>query len=327
MKKISIVILMSILSFNVLFSLDLSLDGLETQFESLSDSLGSAVTSNATTGLTWSDSNLESFPHFGAGIFTGAAIIPLDGFDDLIELLTPGVSLPDAVSSIGGLLLPVFGIDARIGGFVIPFDVGIKYGVVNAFELDVVTFDYQLIGADFRYALLKENLVLPGISVGVGVNRLTTDISISGLIDDQEIKDGSTTLLTMKSPDLNFGWEATVIELKAQVSKKILFITPYLGVNAAYGMTTIGGGLSTEVLDQNGDTITQSEIDSLLETAGLPSMTITGFDTTTDSTSWGAKVTGGLSFDILFVAKLDISVNYDLIAKVYGGQLGFRLQL
>lgn len=333
------VLILLTLAFTLTFSgfaqgLPVDLNDLENQLKTLSSDLSKPVASAATLGLTWSDANIGGFPHFGIGIFTGASMLPIDGFSDLLEFVDPNATLPDAVKNIPlGLPLPAAGIDARIGGFILPFDIGVKFAMFNL-PIDKVTIDYSLIGADVRYALLKENLVLPGISIGVGYSRFTSSINIAGILDDDyKLYDASTTLndngipdLILKNPDLDFGWTSDVIEAKAQISKSLIFITPYVGANLSYGITEIGGGLKTAVVDQNGDPLDQEAIDAALEEGGLSGVKPDGFTVMNSVTGMGLKVHGGLSFN-LFLAKIDINASYDVMALTVGAQVGFRIQL
>lgn len=334
MKRVLILLTLAFtLTFSSFAQTEEVIVGLKNQLKSLSEDLAAPATSAATLGLTWSDANIGGFPHFGVGIFTGAAVIPLDGFDDLLKVLDDTVEIPDAVKSLPlGLPLPAAGIDARIGGFILPFDVGVKYAAFNL-AIDKFEVDYSLIGADVRFAVIEENLVLPGISLGVGFSSLTSNIKIKDLLgnDITILAPGAGyDGLYLDDPDVEFGWTANVIEAKAQVSKSLIFITPYVGANLSYGMTTIGGGVKSSV--NNGtDTLTQEQIDTIREnaaTAGvdIPKVNADGFTTEHELTAMGLKINGGLSFN-LFLAKIDLNVSYDVMAEIAGGQIGFRIQL
>jgi len=332
MKKIIALSLITFFSITTVFSINIDLDALETQFESMGEDLGGAVTSSATTGLVWSDAYIGNFPHFGVGVFTGATIIPVKAFSDLLESISETASLPSLLTGLG-VPVPAAGIEARIGGLFLPFDIGVKYATLNDLSVADVNFNYSLIGGDIRYALVDGGLILPNISVGVGISRLTTDISIAGLLDGNYtiLKDvpGYDDLI-LTNPDLNYGWESNVIELKASISKSLIFITPYAGINAAYSMTKVGGGITTSVTN-GGTPLTQEDIDEIVEAArdngaSVPDIDADGFTTYSDSNAWNFKVNGGFSFNII-VAKIDLGINYDILNATYGGQLGFRIQL
>lgn len=332
MKRILILLTMTISFAFSGFAQEEVITQLEGQLKTLSEDLAAPATSAATIGLTWSDAHIGNFPHFGVGVFTGAAFIPLDGIKDLLKVLDNTVEIPDAVEQIPlGLPLPALGVDGRIGGFILPFDIGIKYAAFNL-DIDKFNIDYSLIGADVRYALIEENLVLPGISVGAGFSRLTSNIKIKDLLgeDITILEPGSGySGLYLEDPDVEFGWTANVIEFKAQVSKSLIFVTPYAGANFSYGMTQIGGGVKSGVTDKT-NTLTQDQIDTIRDKAALagvniPKVNADGFTTEHDLTAMGLKINGGLSFN-LFLAKIDLNVSYDVMAEIMGTQLGFRIQ-
>ena len=333
MKKLLLLLTLSIASLFVVSATNQYFTDLKKQFNKMGEDISGAVTSNATSGLVWSDAYIGNLPHFGVGVFTGVSIIPLDAFGDVLTVVDPNAAFPSELKDAVGLPLPTIGLDARIGGFIAPFDIGVKYAVISDLEFQGVTFDYSLIGADFRYAIIDGNLLLPNVSVGVGFSRLTTDISISGILGgNYEVYSGSIptpkktiTALKLKDPDLVYGWEANVIDFKAQISKGLIFITPYAGINAAYGMTSVGGGLKTALVDQDNKEITTVEAKEAISALDL-GVDLNGFEEYVDTTGWAFKVNGGFSLN-LFLAKIDIGVNYDLFAKTYGGQVGFRLQL
>lgn len=328
MKRILILLTLTLSLTFTGFAQDLDLDDFKDQLDKLSDDLSKPVASAATLGLTWSDANIGKFPHFGIGVFTGATFLPIDGFSDLVEVVDSGASLPDEVKNIPvGLPLPAAGIDARIGGFILPFDIGVKFAMFSL-PVDKVTVDYSLIGGDVRFALLEENLVLPGISLGVGFSRYSSNVLIEGIFDENyqllDAPDGLTDLY-LDNPDLEFGWTANVIEAKAQISKSLLVITPYAGANLSYGMTEIGGGLKTKVVDSSGDEVAKEEIDAVLEALDKSDVNSNGVEVMNEVTGMGLKVHGGLSFN-LFLAKIDINASYDVMAKIIGAQVGFRIQ-
>ena len=74
------------------------------------------------------------------------------------------------------LVLPNFAIEGRIGGFLLPFDIGLRGGLLPELQLDDVTIGYMNFGADVRYALLKGNLAMPSVSVGLGYYHIRKSI-------------------------------------------------------------------------------------------------------------------------------------------------------
>ena len=65
----------------------------------------------------------------------------------------------------------------------LPFDIGLKAMMLTpemTASLDAMgfSFDYSLLGGNVRYALVKQNLLLPDVSIGAGYNRLSGAISM-----------------------------------------------------------------------------------------------------------------------------------------------------
>jgi len=341
MKKIIMLMMLSIFVLGGAFAqTPVDLDSLQTTIEDLNGDLASAVPFAATLGGTWSDAYIGQilpFPHFGVGAFGGAVIIPAEGFDTVLEVISPEASIPDEVASLGGVPFPVIGGEARIGGFLFPFDLGVKYATFNA-EIGDAAIDYTMLGADVRVPILKGGLVLPKVSIGLGYNYLSTDMTIAGLLGgDFVILDTTDTskypgltadqrrTLILQDPDFNYGWESHVFEAKAQVSKGLLLFTPYAGASMSYGMSTIGGGVKTTVTDGT-NPISQDDIDTATDAAGVPSVDTSGFIAETEESGLAFKLYGGFSFNIL-VLKTDIGVSYNVLSGAYAGQLGLRVQL
>lgn len=334
MKRVFLIVLVITISVSAAFSQTADADylkNIEAAFEDMGEALAGAIPSTASSGLLWSDAYLGNFPHFGVGAFVGATLIPVDEMSEVLQTVQPSASLDSQILDYG-LPVPALGLDARIGGFLLPFDAGVKFAILNNIEAGDATVNYFILGFDARYAIIKGGAVLPKVSVGIGYTRLTTNVSFAGLLSgdieilpEQTIGVITVPALYLKNPDMEYGWESNIIEFKAQVSKGLLFITPYVGTNISYGLSSVGGGVKTSVVDGAGNPISQEEIDLATEAAGAPSVDTDGFETFTDATGWGVKVYGGTSINLLLM-KVDLSVNYDILGKTYGGQVGVRIQ-
>lgn len=314
---------------------DFDIDKLKSSLEDLNDNLSNAIPFAATLGNTWSDSYIGQFPHFGVGLFTGAVLIPVDGFNDVLKSIDSSASIPSEVSVLSGVPFPVLGGEARLGGLFLPFDVGLKFGVLNV-SIDKAKINYTMVGTDVRYPLLKGNALIPAVSVGLGYNYLSTDLSIQGLLDgDYTIIDtrGNSSLppqaqhaYILKDPDFDYGWSSHVFEAKVQASKGLLIFTPYLGLGASYGISTIGGSIATTVVDENGNKVSQDDIDKAAEAAGVSSFNTDGINVDSDLTGFAFKIYGGSSIDMLII-KLDFGAAYNIVSQDIAGQVGLRLQL
>jgi len=158
-----------------------TIDQIQTQAESLVDTLATALPFNSAIGLNWSDAYIGQLlgvpPHFGVGVSVGATTVEAAGFSDLLSSFGYTLDLPSGLAD--SLPLPAAVAEARIGGLLLPFDVGVKAGYIPASTAESIAdlagglkVDYLLAGADIRYALIKGNLLLPRLSIGVGVNYM-----------------------------------------------------------------------------------------------------------------------------------------------------------
>lgn len=264
---------------------------------SLSDFLvevNDALPDSAVVGGIWSDAYIGQLigvpPHFGVGVAAGVTRFPIAALADAVELT--GASVP-----VSELILPNFAIEGRIGGFILPFDIGFRFGMLPASVVatvtDQVSIEYINFGLDIRYALVKENLVLPDVSVGAGFYRTAGSIGYEFKASDLTTVDIPGELDTTENLGLDFS--TNVIEAKLQVSKSLLLITPYAGLAANYATSTASYTLVNETDEVSGG-------------------------------SFGARVFGGLSFN-LAIFKTDIGAMYNLTSGNWGVNLGARLQL
>lgn len=311
----------------------------------LVDTLATALPFNSTIGLNWSDAYIGQLlsipPHFGFGATVGATTVKASGLTGLLsDLGVPSITLPEALGD--KLPLPAAVAEARIGGFLLPFDVGIKAGYIPdsaAASLSEMTgglnAGYMSAGADIRFALIKQNLVMPNLIVGVGVNymkgslgkKIGTDQTFSY---DATAIDGNTYNITATAPDVGLNWESTVFDLKAQISKSLLIFTPYLGAGASYGMTKAGYAITSDVTYTDGASnpvAPQTIIDALTQ-AGIevPNLTASGISYSKSVNGFAYRVYGGLSLNIL-VLKLDVTGLYNISDGSLGGSLSARIQL
>ena len=135
---------------------------------------------------------------------------------------------------------------------------------------------------------------------------------------------------TLEDPKMSFSWQSHVIDLKAQVSKRILYvITPYVGVGASYGRSKTRGGLETGVL-LDGEKVDDATITEIKEgftavNKEAPDLTADGIFVESKVNGWALRGFGGLSINIFFI-KVDASFMYNLIDQSLGLQANLRLQ-
>jgi len=342
-KNIVIFAVILILAAVPAFSVDLS--GIQNTANKFIDAMAVSLPFNSTMGLNWSDAHIGQFlalpPHFGIGITTGFTTMEFGSLNKLLSMFN--APLP-AGFNWGGFPLPGYTIDARIGGIFIPFDIGLKFGILNIKEefwdklqiggvglSDIdFTMNYLIIGGDFRYAIVGKKKSPFKVSVGVGFNYLKGGMSlpIPGT-NNLSMNFGSSHELTFPAPSLNLLWETKSLDFKAQASFKVLVFTPYIGLGAAHAWSNAGYGLTangTIQVDGYDIDLDDSSIMGELNKLGLTGITAKGIEYYNEVTGWSFRAFGGFSVNIPFV-RFDLTGMYDFIGKNYGVTFGTRFQL
>jgi hypothetical protein len=310
----------------------------QTALTDFTGAMATALPINATTGSAWSDSFIGDFPHFGVSASLGATLIPSSALNDVLGVM--GLSLDSLGSEASSVLalgvpFPAWVVQARIGGFILPFDIGVKYGTIpeslNVFSGlgDGYVFSYTLAGLDLRYDILNEKKNFIDLSVGGGVYYLAGKIQIplDGVVNDYTFTapDSSSHTISFDTPNLYLGWESVSFDLNAQVSKQILFLTPYLGAGLTLGNPAVTSGITATNIYLDGAATDASALSNYFN--GLDTSFTNGWVTNSTLTnSVDARVYGGFSFDI-FVVHLDLNAMYSFIGQNYGGSLNLRVQL
>jgi hypothetical protein len=125
-------------------------------------------------------------------------------------------------------------------------------------------------------------------------------------------------------------WSTNVLELKAQVSKNLIFITPYLGVAASLSFGASASGEVTSSMTYDGGPLDQSKINLInayyasqgqtppdLSTLGISASAANG-------TGFDFRAFGGVSFN-LFILWLDLGGGYDFSTGAFGGSINARI--
>jgi hypothetical protein len=326
MRRKTVIIIVMVL-FASLCGYAESLARLQDDVESFANRLAQSLPFNASAGLNWSDAYIGQITddprHFGAGAMGGFTTINSDAFKHI--LCDFGLSYP-----IKQMMVPVYTVEGRIGGFGIPFDIGLKFGGLPPVKFgDTLKYHYLLTGVDFRYAVLKGGIVLPKVSVGIGVNYLFGGLTAASLPTVSFDVNGDT--LSLVKPDVTFSWQTISTEIKAQVSKSFLVITPYLGFGINYAWSRAGYAVKSPV-QYNGNTISAGDtahIKSYLKNTGAPEITSIAsnrFATTMKKHGFGIRAFGGVSAH-LSIVNFDLSLMYNFFDFNYGTTLGIRVQL
>ena len=255
--------------------------------------------------------NLLPKPHFGFGINAGVSkldLSPLASVADALGMSDSG-SLPDT------LVWPTVTADLRVGGFILPFDVGFTAmsfdsSKISSLEkaIDPAYFDFFMIGGDIRYAILKGGILRPKLSVGVGAYYTKGDFGVE--------QDGS-------SAELDF--DSTSIVLSTQASIKLLFFVPFIGGKVMFTKSNVDWKMHANWASVLNTASSGDDISKALAYGLLPSDFKGGSESSfTDHVR--PVIFGGFAFDMA-VVDLTISGSYDFISKIPSGAVSLRFAL
>ena len=313
------------------------LKSFQTGFTTFAEAVAPTLSYNATVGGAWSDAYIGGFPHLGAGIALGFTSVPLDDVKALLGTMQI-TNVPQALETLG-LPIPAMAVAAKLGGFFLPFDVGLKGMIVPEGAKSTLAaatglqVDYLLFGGNIRYALIEEGLLLPDLSIGAGYKRLSGSVRMPLGIDAQSFTfatpDSVSHTLAVTKPDLELGWTTDSFDFTVQASKSILFIEPYLGLGLSIGNSAVKGGVRS-AMTYDGAPVTDAQVEQLktdLAAAGIamPDLSATGFLFGADSAAPVFRVYGGVSLS-LFIIKLDLGATYVPQTGSLGGQVLTRIQ-
>ena len=330
MKKILTLITISLLAIGTVSAQTYDLDDVEASFEEFADGVANALPAATNLGLNWNDAYVGSFPHMGLGLTLGIVMLPIDAFEDVYNMTGNSDDFDD-FSDIG-IPLPVYTGDFRMGIplLPIPMDMGFKFGVLNSNMLEIEDFDlgYMMVGADVRWGIWEDRGLRgfrPDLSIGVGYTYLKGNITVP--IDDQTIDVSDSIIyndMNIRDTEMYFDWGSSVLDLKAQISKRILILNLSAGVGASYGWSHAGGGIRGTTVDVDGYAVDSVIIDTLSDLAGVDIDT-DGVDVTSDVSGGSFRVFGGAGLN-LWLLKIDLGLLYAVPSNTLGGSLNVRLQ-
>ncbi|MCL2128268.1 MAG: hypothetical protein FWH38_08435 [Treponema sp.] len=298
---------------------------LKKAMDEFSDNMALSLPFNSTMGLNWSDAYIKNFPHFGVGASIGYTTMNAGSLGDLLKQFD--LNMPSVLYKFGGFPVPGYTLEGRLGGLGTSFDMGFKFGYLPMKPSGLDKLDYLLIGGDVRFAVLKQNLILPNISVGMGYNYQSGGIGKTAGSDRifEYFNDGAgnSETLTLKAPEIDVDWSTSVLDFKAQISKSFLIITPYFGIGACGGWSKAGYSVTTTVTDSAGN-LDAAKL--ALKQFGIDDLSSTGFSSTANFNGWSYRAYGGLSLNFT-VFRLDITALYNFRNSNYGVTMGARVQL
>jgi hypothetical protein len=284
---------------------------------------------HAGLGLNWSDAYIGQLlsvrPHLGIGVSAGVSSGNHHSFERFMNNF--GVNVNDVSNNM--FLLPAGVIDIRLGGLVLPFDLGFKIGKIDDFKMDTGMTLYTLkrgsmmYGGDLRYALVKGGPALPKVSLGFGYTYLEGVVQTS-MNGNREFGIGGN-YITANDPALNIFWNASVLDLKLHISKTMAVFTPYLGLAASFYWADAGYELKGPLTYNGG---TWANIENDMAAAGISGIEMSQQGFSSSSTDQGAssRVYGGFSMNF-FAFRLDLTAFCAFPHFGYGASLGLRIQV
>jgi hypothetical protein len=308
-----------------------SLAAFQSGFESFAGDMAGSLAVNSTIGANWSDAYIGGFPHLGVGLTGGAAFVSSSGTKSLFDAM--GQPVPSALSKVG-VPIPAAVATLKIGIPFLPMDLGVKAGYIpQSVGKNLISggnVDYTNAGLQLRYDLVKQNLLLPNVSIGAAYNYQKGSVKAPSGIGSQNLTYGSGPSLytvTMSNPDLNLGWTSNTVDFTAQVSKKLLFVfVPYAGAGLTMGKSSVTGGLDSNITvkDSSGNPVPVSTLIAAMGSAA-PDFSNTGFSYTANESKPIFRVYGGLSFRLI-ILDIDAQAMYVPSQKALGGSITGRVQ-
>ena len=238
---------------------DFSTEGINNGMDEFGKSLLVAAPQSSVQQNVWADAYIGKFfpsrpPHFGVGFSLGGTKLDMSGLKNAASAMEKTVASVVGSSNVdfgkipSSFFLPSLSIDARIGGIILPFDVGFSFMMTNpsltgvnfsdpdsikdasqAMKFNWMGFDgsldYITLGLDVRYPIWEGNLVLPKISVGAGYVYTRGQVGVKS-------SEGST------KANLDLSYSTHVIFAEAQISKSFLLATVFAGGRALLSNTT-----------------------------------------------------------------------------------------
>lgn len=262
---------------------------------SFATTVNTAVPDAATMQNVWSDAYIGTiYPglKFGFGASLGGTLIDFTGFKTAADALTGGM-ISAITPSVAGytfdnftlpdkFLLPTASVDLRIGGVMLPFDIGISgmvtapsfksidysspeklaSSISNAWEWNLSNFNgsvsYTAFGLDLRYCLYEGNLVLPKISLGGGYYYINGSFAVNNSSSYEDTENSATYT---SNAAMGLSYKTNVYFANLQLSKSFGMFDVFLGGRAVYAKSTSDWSYSYKVSNEDGS-YTSEEADS-----------------------------------------------------------------
>lgn len=282
-------------------------DGLNDFCDVLVDVIPNSQTQQNVYAEAWIGKLFPGF-HFGAGVNAGVSALDVSSLKD--AALALGVE--DAKDINDTLVFPTITVDARLGGIILPFDIGVtamsidtsKMGAIDE-SIDPVAIDFFTVGADIRYAIFQGGFMRPKWSVGAGFYYTKGGVDV----DDDSAK-------------ASLDFKSTTFMVNTQASIKLLCLVPFIGGRALFSKTSVDWKVKADwasIIADEADDYYDGVADAL-KWGILPS----SFSGSSSGFSVYPQVFGGIGLDLLFL-NLTVSGSYDIASKIPSAAVSVRI--
>ena len=290
---------------------------LEGFSKDLIGSLPSAQAMQNQWAQAWIGSIFPGF-NFGFGLNIGVSTVSLKSL----------VSAADALEfdqfsdlPIDFLPLPTINADVRIGGVILPFDVGFsimkfdssRYNEINDM-LGGFGIDYFTMGLDVRYALLKDLPLKTKVAVNGGLYYTNTSFTYA------DTNDGMVS-------DANINFGAFTFSAGAQASAKLAFLVPYVGTRFMFSWGNLDWSLTPNWAAMLGTENSENSEASGAQAASADAITALlpkSLGSTISRFGFYPQFYAGLGFD-LFAFDITTGIGYTFVSNVLTGTISFRI--
>ena len=286
------------------FSTDKPFTTVQNGLDDFTDDLRPALSNSQTQQNVWAEAWIGYFIpgfHCGGGVNAGISTMDTSALKDAALAL----DIDDAGDVPNTLVFPTITADFRLGGIILPFDVGINAMKLNTSAISdlSVDIDFFTIGADVRYAVFKGKAFLPTISVGAGVYYTNGSIGVS---DD--------------TAEANLDFSATTFMLSSQASMKVLFLIPFVGTRVLFAKSSVDWDVKADW----SKILTNGNGDDLLSQATRWGLLPDRFSGGSSGFAVYPQVFAGLGLD-LFVLNLTVSGSYDIVSQILSAAVSVRI--
>lgn len=282
-------------------------NGLNDFCDDLADVIPNSQTQQNVYAEAWIGKIFPGF-HFGAGVNAGVSALDVSTLKD--AALALGV---DDVKDINDtLVFPTITVDARLGGIILPFDIGVTAMSIDTSKMDSVdkaidpvAIDFFTLGADIRYAIFQGGFMRPKWSVGAGFYYTKGGVDV----DDDTAK-------------ASLDFKSTTFMVNTQASIKLLCLVPFIGGRALFSKTSVDWKVNANwasIIAKEGDAYYEGVADAL-KWGILP----ISFSGSSSGFSVYPQVFGGIGLDLLFL-NLTVSGSYDIASKIPSAAVSVRV--